>query len=150
MAKRNGRPEIRPRIVTDAQLAAYLGKSVSWLASNRLKLEQQGMPRRLPVVGGNDLNAVDNNGNTAMHGASFKQVPSVVSFLASQRSDIRIWNQKNKQGWTPLRIAAGVFRGGMFRFHVPTADRIREVMLSAGVSPAPDDETPPDPVSTSR
>jgi ankyrin repeat protein len=99
---------------------------------------------------GNDLNAVDNNGNTAMHGASFKQVPSVVSFLASQGADIRTWNQKNKQGWTPLRIAAGVFRGGMFRFHVPTADRIRQVMLSQGVSPAPDDETPPDPVSTSR
>ena len=99
---------------------------------------------------GNDLNAVDHNGNTAMHGASFKQVPSVVSFLASRGADIRVWNRKNKQGWTPLRIAAGVFRGGMFRFHVPTADRIREVMQAAGVSPAADDETPPDPVSSSR
>jgi ankyrin repeat protein len=99
---------------------------------------------------GNDLNAMDNNGNTAMHGASFKQVPSVVSFLAAKGADIRIWNQKNKQGWTPLRIAAGVFRGGMFRFHVPTADRIREVMQAAGVSPTPDDETPQEPVSTSR
>jgi hypothetical protein len=57
MAKR--KTEIRPRIVTDAQLAAYLGKSTSWLHQNRLKLEQQGMPRRLPVVGGNDLNLVD-------------------------------------------------------------------------------------------
>jgi hypothetical protein len=57
MAKR--KPEIRPRIVTDAQLAIYLGKSVSWLAQNRLKLEAQGLPRRLDVVGGNDLEAVD-------------------------------------------------------------------------------------------
>jgi hypothetical protein len=53
------RPEIRPRIVNDAQLAAYLGKSVSWLQQNRMKLEQQGFPGRLPVVGGTDLNAVD-------------------------------------------------------------------------------------------
>jgi hypothetical protein len=53
------RPVLRPRIVTDAQLAIYLGKSVSWLASHRLELEAQGMPRRLPVVGGNDLNAID-------------------------------------------------------------------------------------------
>jgi hypothetical protein len=59
MAARRPRPEIRPRIVTDADLASYLGKSVSWLASNRLKLEAQGMPGRLPVVGGNDLEAVD-------------------------------------------------------------------------------------------
>jgi hypothetical protein len=59
MAARRPRPEIRPRIVTDAQLANYLGKSVSWLGANRLKLERQGMPMRLPVVGGNDLNAVD-------------------------------------------------------------------------------------------
>jgi hypothetical protein len=59
MAARRPKPEIRPRIVSDAQLAAYLGMSVSSLQSKRLKFEQQGMPMRLPVVGGNDLNAVD-------------------------------------------------------------------------------------------
>jgi ankyrin repeat protein len=96
---------------------------------------------------GNALNAVDRNGNTAMHGASFKQVPAVVSFLASQGADIRIWNQKNAQGWTPLRIAAGVFRGGMFRFHVPTADRLRAVMQAAGVSTVLDDEPAQNPES---
>jgi hypothetical protein len=53
------RPALRPRIVNDAQLAAYLGKSVSWLAMRRHELEAQGLPRRLPVVGGNDLHAVD-------------------------------------------------------------------------------------------
>jgi ankyrin repeat protein len=88
---------------------------------------------------GNDPNAVDKNGNTAMHGAALKQVTSVVPFLAA-RSDIKIWNQKNRQGWTPLRIAAGVFRGGMFRFSDPTADQFREVMAAAGASTALDDE----------
>ena len=53
------KPEIRPRIVTDVQLAEYLGKSSSWLAMHRHELERQGLPGRLPVVGGNDLNAVD-------------------------------------------------------------------------------------------
>ena len=81
---------------------------------------------------GNDINAVDNNGNTVMHGAAFKQVTAVVPFLVQRGADITIWNQKNKQGWTPLRIAAGVFRGGMFRFSVPTADKLREVMTAAG------------------
>jgi hypothetical protein len=59
MAARRPRPEIRPRIVTDAMLANYLGKSISWLTSHRHDLERQGMPMRLPIVGGNDLDAVD-------------------------------------------------------------------------------------------
>jgi hypothetical protein len=49
----------RRRVVNDAELAAYLNKSVSWLGQNRHTLEAQGFPRRLPVVGGNDLDAVD-------------------------------------------------------------------------------------------
>ena len=37
-------------------------------------------------------------------------------------------------GWTPLRIAVGVHRGMNFRFHVPTADALREIMVRATVS----------------
>jgi hypothetical protein len=60
MAKRSERLALpRQRIVNDAQLAAYIGKSVSWLAEHRLRLEAQGFPRRLPVIGGNDLDMVD-------------------------------------------------------------------------------------------
>ena len=33
---------------------------------------------------GNDLNAVDKNGETAMHGAAYKHVPSVVRYLAEK------------------------------------------------------------------
>jgi hypothetical protein len=53
------RPELRPRVVNDAQLARYLGKSISWLAEHRHQLEAQGFPRRLAAIGGNDLDAVD-------------------------------------------------------------------------------------------
>jgi gamma-glutamylcysteine synthetase len=59
VAKRSDRLALRPRIVTDAALAQYLGKSVSWLTEHRLKLEAQGLPKRLAVIGGNDLDAVD-------------------------------------------------------------------------------------------
>ena len=89
---------------------------------------------------GNNPNAVDKNGNTAMHGAAYKQVKSVVPFLQANGADINVWNRNNMQGWTPLRIAAGVFRGGMFRFSDPTADSFREVMSAAGVSTVLDDE----------
>jgi hypothetical protein len=58
--RKRRRPEIRPRVVNDAETAVYLGKSISWFAQNRLRLEQQhGFPRRLDVIGGTDLEAVD-------------------------------------------------------------------------------------------
>jgi ankyrin repeat protein len=89
---------------------------------------------KLALELGNDINAVDDNGETAMHGAAYKQFPSVVKLLAESGADIGIWNQKNKLGWTPLRIAAGVFRTSNFRFSDPTADALREIMIAAGAS----------------
>lgn len=56
---------------------------------------------------GADINAVDNNGETAMHGAAYKNSPKAVEFLASKGAKIEIWDRKNKHGWTPLIIAEG-------------------------------------------
>lgn len=83
---------------------------------------------------GNDPNAVDKDGNTAMHGAAYKQLPSVVTYLAQHGANIEIWNRKNAAGWTPLRIATGVHRGMNFRFSEPTAAALREIMTAAHVS----------------
>jgi hypothetical protein len=35
----------------------------------------------------------------------------VVELLAERGARIEIWNQQNKKGWTPLRIAEGIQRG---------------------------------------
>jgi ankyrin repeat protein len=83
---------------------------------------------------GNDPNAVDKDGNTAMHGAAYKQLPSVVTYLAQHGAKIEVWNRKNSAGWTPLRIATGVHRGMNFRFSEPTAAALREIMTAARVS----------------
>ena len=40
---------------------------------------------KLTLALGNDVNVVDKNGNTAMHGAAYKQLPSVVKFLNETR-----------------------------------------------------------------
>ena len=89
---------------------------------------------KLALKLGNDINVVDKNGNTAMHGAAYKQLPSVVTFLVASGARVESWNRKNSSGWTPLRIAVGVHRGMNFRFSIPTADALRAVMIAAGVS----------------
>jgi ankyrin repeat protein len=79
---------------------------------------------------GNDLNAVDKNGETVMHGAAYKHVPSVVHFIAEKGAKIEVWNQPNKRGWTPLKIAEGVQRGMNIVSSRPTAAAISEVIAS--------------------
>jgi ankyrin repeat protein len=83
---------------------------------------------------GQDVNAVDRNGETAMHAAAYKNLPRVVQFLADHGAKIDVWNQPDKNGWTPLLIAEG-FRPGNFKPSFETIDAIHQVMLAAGVSP---------------
>ncbi|HYP09653.1 MAG TPA: ankyrin repeat domain-containing protein [Bryobacteraceae bacterium] len=86
---------------------------------------------------GNDINAVDKNGETAMHGAAYKNLPRVVEYLASRGADIRVWHQKNKHGRTPLTIARG-YRFGNYKPSPTTVTAFHKVMLAAGVSPDKD------------
>jgi len=83
---------------------------------------------------GADVNEVDANGETAMHGAALKNLPKVVQFLADHGAKIEIWHQKNKYGWTPLMIAEG-HRPGNFKPSAETAAALHRVMLAAGVTP---------------
>ncbi len=87
---------------------------------------------------GNDINAVDGNGETAMHGAAYKNLPGAVDFLAAHGARIEVWNRPNQHGWTPLTIAEG-YRFGNFKPSPETAAAIRRAMIAAGV-------TPPDPL----
>ena len=81
---------------------------------------------------GVDINAVDNNGETAMHGAAYKNLPGAVLFLASHGAKIEIWNRKNKQGWTPLTIAEG-YRFGNYKPSPVTVAAIKQVLARAGM-----------------
>ena len=85
---------------------------------------------------GADVNAIDRNRETAMHGAAYKNVPRVVEWLDRNGADIEIWNQKNKRRWTPLLIAQG-FRPGNFKPDFATIDAIEKVMQARGVEPPP-------------
>ncbi len=81
---------------------------------------------------GNDPNAVDKNGETAMHAAAYKNVADAVRYLASHGADPGVWNQPNKHGWTPLTIAQG-YRFGNFKPSPPTVEALLEVMKAQHV-----------------
>ena len=85
---------------------------------------------------GADVNAVDKNGETAIHGASYQNWPRLIEFLAKNGADIKSWNKKNRWGWTPLTIARG-YRKGNFRPDTATINMITKVMLANGFTPPP-------------
>jgi ankyrin repeat protein len=91
---------------------------------------------------GADVNAVDANGETAMHGAALKNLPRVVQFLADRGARVEVWNKENDFGSTPLMLAQG-YRPGNFKPSLETVEAIQRVMLAAGVTP-PKEQRPAD------
>jgi len=90
---------------------------------------------RLLLKLGADVNAVDKNDETAMHGAAYQNRPQIVRLLAEHGADPEAWNRKNAWGWSPLMIAQG-HRLGNFRPSPETVAAIEDVLN--GLSARPD------------
>lgn len=76
---------------------------------------------------GADINAVDRNGETAMHGAAYKSLPRMVEYLAAHGASPAVWNHENRYGWTPMEIAQG-YRPGNFKPNEATQAALRKVL----------------------
>jgi ankyrin repeat protein len=76
---------------------------------------------------GGDVQAANDNGETALHGAAYAGAPSVIEFLAGKGAKLEA---KNRRGWTPLTIAEGVNQSGAVIVHEAAAALLRK--LSAG------------------
>jgi len=68
-------------------------------------------------LGSRDVNWVDGNGNTAMHGGALRGSNAIVRFLFDKGAKLDV---VNKIGWTPLTIAEGVFYPDVFKTEVQT------------------------------
>ena len=84
---------------------------------------------------GADLNTVDINGDTAMHGAAYNIAPLVVKLLGERGANPEIWNKPNKLGGTPLYIAEG-YASRLPRPDPATIAAITKLMVAAGLSTA--------------
>ncbi|MYB51832.1 MAG: hypothetical protein F4X77_06475 [Acidobacteriia bacterium] len=82
---------------------------------------------------GADLNTVDSNGDTAMHGAAYNAYPLVASLLAARGADPQVWKKPNQAGGTPLFIAEG-YADRSPQPDAKTIEAITELMLAAGIS----------------
>lgn len=88
----------------------------------------------LLLAHGGDVNAVDQNGETALHGAAYKNLPAVVALLAARGARVEVWNRPNRHGWTPLSIAQG-HRPGNFKPSPETIAALERALGAAGVRP---------------
>ncbi len=89
-------------------------------------------------LGDRDVNVIDNNGRTALHGAALRGANDIVQFLADKGARLDV---VDGDGWLPLTIADGVHYTGTVKRAEHTAVLLRQLMREKGVLP-PEMEEP--------
>lgn len=79
---------------------------------------------KLAVELGGDVSAVNDHGQTAMHGAAYMGGNEIVRFLAERGAAL---NLMDNEGQTPLTIADGIYVGGAYVAHKDTAALLRSL-----------------------
>lgn len=79
-----------------------------------------------------DVNAVDANGNTALHGAALTGANSVVRLLVDKGAKLDV---KNKLGYLPVTIAEGINVGALMKFRPATGALLRQLMEKKAAQP---------------
>jgi ankyrin repeat protein len=85
---------------------------------------------KLLVGLGADVTAVDDNGDTALHGAAMRGANEIVQLLVDRGASLSV---KNSMGWTPLTIADGVLYTFTIKSNPHTAVLLRQLMEKQGL-----------------
>ena len=86
---------------------------------------------------GGDVNAIDMNHETALHGAAYRGANAIVDLLVGHGADT--FDVENASGWTPLRIAQGIFRTATYKEAPHTAALLTDLMAQVTSRTLPDD-----------
>jgi ankyrin repeat protein len=86
---------------------------------------------KMLVALGNDVNAANDRGETALHGAAYRGANTIVQYLVDQGAKL---DARSQQGWTPWTIANGVFYSLFFKEQRSTADYLAKLMTDRGIS----------------
>jgi uncharacterized protein len=87
---------------------------------------------KLCLEAGNDVNAVDNNGETALHGAAWRGANDIVMLLVEKGAKLDAREKKGQ--FTPLAYAHLVYTPGMvFQSWPETEALLRKLMIERGL-----------------
>lgn len=118
------------RNVTPLMAAAGVGSGVG---SNGTPESKAIQAVKLCLVLGNDLNAANVDGETALHGAAYRTpqpADNLLQFLVENGANM---NVKNARGWTPLIIVEGLYFNGTHSRSASAATLLRRL----GADPTP-------------
>ncbi len=85
---------------------------------------------RICLEGGDDVNARNYRGETALHGVAFRGVNIVLDYLAEQGADLTALTD---DGWSALAIARGLSYTDFYKAQVRTAARLEQMMQARGL-----------------
>jgi uncharacterized protein len=80
---------------------------------------------------GNDVNAVNSDKETALHGAAFRGVNAVAQYLVDKGAKL---DSKDIRGWTPLLVANGIDYSDFYKVQMATAELLTKLMKARGIS----------------
>jgi ankyrin repeat protein len=129
-------------------LMAAAGVGIWQVGENAGSNEEALEAVRICYEAGNDVNAVDANGYTALHGAAHRGADDIVRFLVEKGAKLDV---VNVLGWTPWIIADGIFYPNTYNRRLSTA----ALLLELGADPKagarrPQDRPPSEEASADR
>jgi ankyrin repeat protein len=127
-------------VTKDHTTAMILAAGLSWVMGITSVDEKDALEAiKICIEQGVDVNAANDKGETALHGAATSGRDQVVAYLVEKGAKL---DAKDKDGRTPLDVAMGVgARAG--RAHESTAELLRKLMAASSAEKTTAQNTPP-------